>query len=112
MAEAHFQSKYISMGYGQELDPTSKNCITCHDGTYASSVSINAGTWQHSGGMGTSRLDNSKHPIGIDYEVSRKKYGRKTDLRPINLVDKRLHLFDGKLGCGTCHNPYSSLANK
>ena len=111
LGEAHFQSEYISMGFGEELDATSKNCITCHDGAYASSVSINAGTWQHSGGMGSSRFSASKHPIGIDYEAARIKYGRKTDLRPISQVDKRLQFFDGRLGCGTCHNPYSSLEN-
>ncbi len=111
LAEAHFQSKYISMGYGQLLDPTSKNCITCHDGAYASSVSINAGVWQHSGDMGSSRFSTSKHPIGIDYEAARLKYGRKTDLRPISMVDPRLLFFEGKIGCGTCHNPYSALAN-
>lgn len=110
LGEAHFQSKYISIGYGQELDETSKNCISCHDGTYGSSVSISSGVWQHSSnydsvGMGLDR----KHPIGIDYEESRLKHGRKTDLRPIAMVDRRIQLYNGRLGCGTCHNPYSNL---
>jgi len=110
LGEAHFQSKYISTGYGQELDETSKNCISCHDGTYGSSVSLSSGVWQHSsnydpGGRGLSR----KHPIGINYEEARLRHGRKTDLRPLAMVDPRIQLYDGRLGCGTCHNPYSHL---
>jgi predicted CXXCH cytochrome family protein len=110
LGEAHFQSKYISLGYGQEIDETSKNCISCHDGAYASSVSINTGVWAHSSnynGAGFGR----KHPIGIDYEEARLRAGRKTDLRPMAIVDPRFQFFDGRIGCGTCHNPYSSLEN-
>ncbi|RJX31693.1 MAG: hypothetical protein C4531_07200 [Desulfurivibrio sp.] len=110
LGEAHFQSRYISTGYGQELDQTSKNCISCHDGTYGSSVPVASGIWQHSSnydpiGRGLTR----KHPIGIDYEEARARHGRKTDLRPLALVDPRIRLYDGRLGCGTCHNPYSQL---
>ncbi len=110
LGEAHFQSEYIAISEGQELDQTSKNCISCHDGSYASSVSITTGVWQHSSDYGGNRL-GAKHPIGIDYEEARLRAGRKTDLRPISMVDERLQFFDGKLGCGTCHDPYSHLDN-
>ncbi|MEW6290916.1 MAG: cytochrome c3 family protein [Thermodesulfobacteriota bacterium] len=110
LGEAHFQSKYISTGYGQELDETSKNCISCHDGTYGSSVSISSGVWQHGGNYASAGVGlDRKHPIGIDYEEARAKHGRKTDLRPLAMVDPRIQLYDGRLGCGTCHNPYSHL---
>ncbi|MBI5559118.1 MAG: hypothetical protein HY885_15940 [Deltaproteobacteria bacterium] len=112
LGEAHFQSKYISSGQGQELDETSKNCISCHDGTYGSSVSISSGVWQHSSNYTTGAEGlGRKHPIGIDYEEARLKNGRKTDLRPMSQVDQRLLFYDGKLGCGTCHDPYSHLEN-
>ncbi|MFH1218039.1 MAG: cytochrome c3 family protein [Pseudomonadota bacterium] len=112
LGEAHFQSKYITTGEGQELDETSKNCITCHDGTYGSSVSITTGVWQHSSSYGGGRSSvGGKHPIGIDYEQARLRHGRKTDLRPMSMVDPRIHFFDGRLGCGTCHDPYSHLEN-
>ena len=106
LGEAHFLSKYIATDPSQKIDPMSKNCISCHDGSYATSVTINAGIWAHSASsiedmMGT-------HPIGVDYEMARVKFGRKTDLRPINKVDKRLVFFEGKIGCGTCHNPYTN----
>ncbi|MCB2183402.1 MAG: hypothetical protein KQH63_15315 [Desulfobulbaceae bacterium] len=110
LGEAHFQSEYISSSYGQEIDETSKNCISCHDGSYASSVSISTGVWQHSSdyiGDGMGR----KHPIGIDYEQARLRYGRKTDLRPVEQVDQRIQFFEGKIGCGSCHDPYSHLDN-
>lgn len=110
LGEAHFQSEYISVGSGQELDETSKNCISCHDGSYGSSVSITTGVWQHSSDY-RGDFFGGKHPIGIDYEQARLKYGRKTDLRPISHVDPRILFFDGKLGCGSCHDPYSHLEN-
>lgn len=110
LGEAHFRSEYIAFGLGQEIDETSKNCVSCHDGSYASSVSISTGVWGHSSNyrdMGPGR----KHPIGIDYEEARQRSGRKTDLRPVTMVDPRIQFFDGKIGCGSCHNPYSSLEN-
>ncbi len=106
LGEAHFQSKYVAEGAGSELDPTSKNCISCHDGTFASSVSISTGSWEHGSnypGQGLGR----KHPIGVDYEMARAGHGRKTDLRPMAMVDKRINFYDGRLGCGSCHDPYS-----
>lgn len=106
LGEAHFQSKYIVTDVSQQIDSMSKNCISCHDGSYASSVTINSGFWTHS--TSTSFDDPmTNHPIGIDYEQARLKSGRKTDLRPIDMVDQRILFFDGKVGCGSCHNPYS-----
>lgn len=110
LGEAHFQSKYISSTIGYEIDKTSKNCISCHDGSYASSVSISTGVWGHSSNYRNKRLGR-KHPIGINYEQARLRSGRKTDLMPMSIVDPRIQFFDGKIGCGSCHNPYSSIEN-
>ncbi len=35
-----------------------------------------------------------------------------TNMTPIGLLDERLRLFDGKVGCGTCHDMYSSEPKK
>ena len=106
LGEAHFDSKYIETGVNQEIDPMSKNCISCHDGTYASSVSVNVGLWSHASSM----IDPmSSHPIGVIYEEARMKAGRKTDLRPMSEVDQRILFFEGKVGCGSCHNPYAEM---
>ncbi len=105
LGEAHFRSKYIMIDPSQEIDPMSKNCISCHDGFFATSVSIKAGIWQHSTFSPGQQMAN--HPIGVDYEAARLKHGRKTDLKPITMVDRRIQFFDGKVGCGSCHNPFS-----
>lgn len=106
LSEAHFQSKYIVTSMSQEIDAMSKNCISCHDGTFGSLITVNVGSWEHEKQFMGPEIGSS-HPIGIDYEEARMKQGRKTDLRPISMVDPRLLFFDGKVGCGTCHNPYS-----
>jgi predicted CXXCH cytochrome family protein len=110
LGEAHFRSKYNVTDPRQELDPTSQNCLSCHDGSYATSVTIKAGTWTH--GESFINHDQGSHPIGIDYEAARFNRGRKTDLKPIDMVDRRIRFFNGKVGCGSCHNPYSSLSKK
>jgi len=105
LGEAHFRSQYIITDPSQDIDPMSKNCISCHDGFFATSVSIQSGIWQH--GRFPLGQNMGNHPIGVDHEAARLKPGRKTDLIPITMVDKRLQFFDGKIGCGTCHNPFS-----
>ncbi len=111
LAEAHFQSEYIASDDKEEIDPISKNCLGCHSGSYASSVTINAGSWDHGGNFPGPDLAR-KHPIGIPYKEARFRHGRKTDLRPRDEVDKRINFFDGKIGCGSCHNPYGDGHNK
>jgi predicted CXXCH cytochrome family protein len=83
------------------LDKTSLQCLACHDGTMASAQSVGGsktgGSWQHSsGGM--------SHPIGVDFPPKTK---RRTRYRPRAMVDARIRLFDGKLGCCSCHEPFS-----
>ena len=88
----------------------SRNCVSCHDGTFASSISIQAGAWRHEKNF--MLHDQGSHPIGIDYEAARINRGRKSDLKPLSLVDVRIRFFDGKVGCGSCHNPFSTLQKK
>ncbi len=106
LAEAHLGSRYTETDPGVEIDALSKNCLSCHDGTYASSVSIKGGIWNHQAEAGFPQ-GMSNHPIGMDYEDARVREGRKTDLRPISMVDQRIMFFEGKVGCGSCHNPYT-----
>ncbi len=106
LGEAHFSAKYIITDPSQKLDSMSKDCISCHDGSFSSSV-MAAGTWQH--GRDFLRFDKGGHPIGVDYEEARTRRGSKSDLKPIGAVDRRLRFFNGRVGCGTCHNPYSTI---
>jgi predicted CXXCH cytochrome family protein len=110
IGEAHFQSKYVQTSSSQAIDPLSMNCISCHDGSYASSVSVNAGAWTHQKEL--MPHDAGSHPIGVDYENARTAKGRRTPLRPIGMVDRRIQFFDGKVGCGSCHDPYSTIEKR
>ncbi len=81
------------------LDAVTLLCIECHDDRVDSiSSETGAGSWNHFSG----RLN---HPIGVSYqEAYRKK--PKTFVAPM-IVPEGITLFDGKIGCGTCHNRYS-----
>jgi predicted CXXCH cytochrome family protein len=110
LGEAHFTSRYIVTDVLQELDPMSMNCVTCHDGAFATSVTIQAGRWRHEKSF--MRYDQGDHPVGIRYDEVRIKRGRKTDLRPLFEVDRRIRFFNGRVGCGSCHDPYSKIRKR
>ena len=107
LGEAHFKSRYISTSASQEIDAVSKNCISCHDGSSSPSASVMAGVWVHRNSL--IPHDQGGHPIGVDYESARLKQGRTSDLRPLISVDRRIRFFSGKIGCGSCHDPYSDI---
>lgn len=83
------------------LDEASLQCLGCHDGTVAKAGSFglpgSQGTWEHGSAIGIS------HPIGVEYPPR----DRVREYRPVTLLDPRIRLFKGKLGCCTCHGPYS-----
>ncbi len=107
LGRAHFTAKYMVSDASQEIDPMSRDCISCHDGSFATSVTIKVGTWTR--GRGLKRNEMGSHPIGVDYEIARIGHGRNSDLKPIETVDRRIRFFSGKVGCGSCHNPYSKI---
>lgn len=110
--EAHFDSKYIpATDENLEIDPMSRNCLTCHDGSIGSSIKVNAGAWRHSEDF-LEHDSGGMHPIGMRYrDIADHK--PKAMLRPQGSVDKRIRFFDdGKLGCGSCHDPYSPNPKK
>ena len=74
------------------LDAESEECIKCHKTT------VGGGTTSlvcHEGGC--------DHPIGVDYVALASK---DPTLRDPSKLDPGIRLFDGKIGCGTCHVPY------
>ena len=81
------------------IDRMSLECITCHDTYFKEPTgSLGAGTWNHF-------QKSFNHPIGIVYrEISARKTRQ---FRPSNMLPEGIKLFDGKIGCGTCHNIYS-----
>lgn len=100
VAAAHIGSRYKITDKNQPLDNMSMECISCHDGNLGRTVTykvVGKGIWSHN--------DNS-HPIGVNYNESRM---RKGDLISRPNIDKRIRFFNGRIGCGTCHDMYSKI---
>lgn len=91
---------YIVTDRATRIDKMSIECITCHDKYINEPVGfLGAGTWNH--------FKSSNHPIGISYQnISPKKMHQ---FRPASMLPKKMRLFNGKIGCGTCHDIYSKL---
>lgn len=95
---AHPAGKLTETSSGSILDKTSTECLSCHDGTISKfpQVEVRQGVWQHGIGM--------SHPIGVDYP-------RSEEFTYAEALPKQIQLFDGKLGCLSCHDIYSKEAN-
>jgi predicted CXXCH cytochrome family protein len=81
------------------LDRETMTCLSCHDSTIggAARATVGSGVWSHNQG--------ASHPIGTSYSSA---YNRKrAGLHPLSRVNPSLRFYNGKVGCGTCHNPYS-----
>jgi len=80
------------------LDQLSVYCLNCHDSpSNPEYTSPGSAVYKHAADNGLS------HPVGIDCdEVAQRNKYIKTNNR-----DPRLMLFDGKIGCCTCHDPYA-----
>jgi hypothetical protein len=100
MDRSHGFATFSSLEDNVKLDPVSLMCIKCHepDEREADTEQLAKGVWLHGGGIGLS------HPIGTDYEDAA---WRNRELVSIKDLDERIKLFDGKIGCCSCHDPYS-----
>jgi predicted CXXCH cytochrome family protein len=90
---------YDEMDTTTRIDPMSLECIECHD-SYMSGPrdSLGAGRWSHF-------TRKFAHPIGISYRNATNNKARK--FRAEQTLRKEVKLYNGKIGCGTCHNVYS-----
>lgn len=86
------------------LDHESQSCMTCHDGSLAS----DAGSHRS---MRSLDSEKEEHPVGIAYSSASSKLSE-MKLVPAARLDARIRLFDGKLGCGSCHSPYSHVSKQ
>jgi len=89
-------SKYYIIDKDATVDALSIKCISCHDSTLGSEVNIGVGVWI--------RKNGGSDPIGVEY---RKAYLERGEFVNPSRLDERIRLFNGKVGCGTCHNKYS-----
>ncbi|MBD1400685.1 cytochrome c3 family protein [Pelovirga terrestris] len=86
---------------GIRMDATTLLCIECHMDRIASiDADLGAGNWNHFSG----RLN---HPIGSSYQEAYRE--RPMAYTPPEFLPEEVKLFDGKIGCGTCHNRYSGI---
>ncbi len=91
---------YVETSRKTRIDSESLACIECHDSHITTPrSSLGAGVWKH----GAEEL--LPHPIGITYEKSHNR--KKGDFRHSSMLRKELKLYQGNIGCGTCHNMYS-----
>lgn len=83
------------------LDAETETCLSCHDGALAPAPGIRVGS---GGPPSAARILGGRHPIG----VRQGPRGAGDNLVAPALLDPRIRLFDGRVGCGSCHNPYAS----
>lgn len=82
------------------LDRYTLQCIECHDDKLDRGLNgFGAGKWRY---YSRSKLN---HSIGVSY--SRAFARQPQDFNPPDTLPPEIRLFNGKLGCGTCHNIYS-----
>jgi predicted CXXCH cytochrome family protein len=90
---------------GAPFDPDSETCLGCHDGSVAIDVGHGGSGAQF--GPGGRRFDlPGSHPIGVEYSGDPSGRGG-PPLKPAEMLDERIRLFDSRVGCGTCHSLYS-----
>lgn len=99
---AHRGSRYAVADDTKPLDQLSLECLSCHDGSTGKSIPCRLI-------QGVCNRGTGAHPVGLVYKESRLRNRR---LVPVSMLDRRLKLFDGKVGCGTCHDMYSKLPKK
>jgi len=92
-------------GSGGRIDNVSQACLSCHDGAIAQNADVKTGTWRHGVALSSGYDAQGSHPIGIKYRRSMKRGG----LRPLEGLDRKIRLINGRVGCVSCHDIYSKL---
>lgn len=102
-SRSHMVYQYAVYNDDSKLDPLSVHCISCHDNDISARIELKqtSGIWEHSGG--------GDHPVGNNYLAALMK---NPQLAPVEDIDRRINLYNYKIGCGTCHSMYSKLPMK
>lgn len=96
---AHTLGKLTQSGDGAPLDEFSAQCLGCHEGSVSQRgfTDIREGSFQH-GDIGMT------HPIGVAYP----RGASASEYAPADALPQGVQLFNGRVGCLSCHNLYSS----
>lgn len=87
---------YPGAALSQVLDSSSAECVKCHQASI-----VPGKTPIHGEGFG--------HPVAIDYE---ELASRNRGLKSPAELDPAIKLVDKRIGCTTCHVPYSEYDHK
>lgn len=80
------------------IDLESRTCMGCHDGAMGGDVSEGHDPVFPDRGATLGDV----HAIGVPYRSS-----QRVPLKPAFSLDPDIRLFDGRVGCGSCHSVYS-----
>ena len=89
--------------FGQILDRVSLECLICHEGSVGPTAEVQIGSRSASQGLSYAGPSFS-HPVGIDYG---KAAARDRQLRSLDDLSPLVSLYEGKVGCASCHNQFS-----
>jgi predicted CXXCH cytochrome family protein len=82
------------------FDQQTQLCLACHDGIMSTDVTIS-----RSGGF---RDALSEHPVGVSMEnLQSAKPNPEPMMHAPAVIDPRIKLFDNRVGCTSCHSPFS-----
>lgn len=95
--KAHLMLSAFRVRESAPSDNETESCMSCHDGT----TGVDAGS--HATGAG---VEGGDHPVGVT--MRRGFRSRDGDFHFSNTVDRRVRLFSGAVGCGSCHSLYSA----
>jgi predicted CXXCH cytochrome family protein len=90
------QKEPASTDGGLQLDADTRNCLSCHDGLMSSDIAM--------GSADVSQLAR-EHPIGMN--LAARASDSALALRDPQVLDPRIRLVDGRVGCTSCHSPFS-----
>jgi len=101
-----FESYYdgiCELGRWDRSTVNSVRCLSCHDGSVASSAEYSSGALDPlgSGGSPAWKLSGDAHPVEIDYGEAQLR--RPGTLRPLAQLPDSLVLNEGRVTCATCH---------
>ena len=100
------RSLYSEFDSPDRLGESSRQCLSCHDGSIAGDTGTmnlegkSSGIWRHNGYTGS-----NSHPIGIDYRRAYRKNSR--EITEVSMLPSVITLPEGKVECVSCHNLYS-----
>lgn len=98
LLESAHSGTYTVTDRTTRIDRISLQCIECHDRYLNEPLDfLGAGSWEHT--------SKNSHPVGISYEKASMK--KMNGFLHGSMLRKELRLYDGKVGCGTCHSIYS-----